>query len=189
MKKRLILALLGLALAWGAAAQGVHEINLFTGGFMSGLDISDGGAYRSDLYSLYEPQHYSKSSPVLSLDYHYAFNKVFKFGFQVHYGFCTGHTWYRMGGRPSNEFRRDMMGFMPQVKVCIPGSPYFRLYGKVSAGIQFILGEGEDLQPVRAAWEVVPIGAEWGGKRVYGTAEFAFGRVINGGRIGVGFRF
>ena len=44
-------------------------------------------------------------------------------------------------------------------------------------------------RPVEFAWDVVPIGAEWGGRRFYGNAEFCCGSVIQGGRIGIGFRF
>ena len=42
---------------------------------------------------------------------------------------------------------------------------------------------------VRFAWDITPIGFEWGGNTVFGMAELCVGNVLMGGRVGVGFRF
>ena len=69
------------------------------------------------------------------------------------------------------------------------GGQFFRLYAKVAVGMMLNIGHYYTQDPVVFAWDVVPIGCEWGGQRVYGTAELAYGSVIKGGRIGIGFRF
>ena len=181
------------------SAQGKHEIDVFVGGFQSDFialqtDGYEGGtllgrtAASGDLYDLYEPHYSAVSGPVLTLNYHYILHPVFRVGAQLSYGGMIGKKWYRLGSRQQEKYNLHSVAVLPEVKVCIPGMRYFRIYGKAGLGIKLNFGSYE-IAPVQFAWEVVPVGAEWGGQRVFGHAELCYGSVIRGGRIGLGFRF
>ena len=174
-------------------AQGRHEINLTIGG-VSGeytrIDVND-DAY-DDLCGLYEPHYSLNDGPVFSLDYHFKLNQVVYLGAELGYSHLSGYTWYNIGGQQRQKFATDVYSILPQVKLRIPGAAHFRLYGKAAAGIQIVSTNLEELttaSPVRFAWDITPIGFEWGGNRVYGMLEACFGNVLVGGRIGIGFRF
>lgn len=192
MKKFCLLLAFSL-LSLGALAQGRHEINLTLGGFKSEYLEMDAtrNDISGDLYDLYEPHFRVDSGPVVTADYKFALNSIVKVGAQLNYGGVTGYRWYNLGRRESEPYAISMISLLPQVKLCIPGPRHFRLYGKVAAGVQYSFNTKGDVvtNPVRFAWDIVPIGAEWGGQRVYGTAEFCYGNVVKGGRIGMGFRF
>ena len=82
-----------------------------------------------------------------------------------------------------------MLAFLPQVKFFIPSPRHFRLYAKAAAGINLNIGDTIVGEPLSFAWDIVPIGFEWGGQFIFGIAEVSLGNVITGVRIGVGFRF
>jgi hypothetical protein len=44
-------------------------------------------------------------------------------------------------------------------------------------------------KPVTFAWDIAPIGFEWGSNTVYAIFEASFGNVITGMRFGIGYRF
>lgn len=193
MRKLLVsLILLCLALP-NLGAQGRHEINLSFGavsGEFTRLDVSNDNY--NDLCGLYEPHYNVSDGPVLTLDYHFKLNSVVHLGAEFDYSNLSGYTWYRIGGQQRRQFRTDVFTLMPQVKLRIPGAAHFRLYGKAAAGVQFVstnLAERKGETPVRFAWDITPIGFEWGGNFVYGMFETCVGNVIMGARIGVGFRF
>ena len=193
--KKLFSMLVMLLLALPALqAQGRHELNLGFGavsGEYALLDTNEGSG--SDLCGLYEPHYSLERGPVLSLDYHFKLNKVVYLGAEVDYSNVLGRSWYNIGGRKGQSFRTDIFAFMPQVKLRIPGAAHFRLYGKAAMGVRFVLTDLEDELnssfPVHFAWDITPIGFEWGGNTVYGMAELCVGNVLMGGRIGIGFRF
>ena len=184
--KKLLVALSVLVLACGTAAaqDHPHELNLFVGGFNSQyLEYNASPDYSTDLYGLYEPQTYVSTGPVLTLDYNYALLKWLSVGVQLHFNNLNVRTWTRIdNGYEYN--RRNLFSFLPEVKLRIPSSAHFRLYGKVAAGVSFA-----PQYATRFAYDLVPIGCEWAGQRVYGTAELVYGSVVKGGRIGIGFRF
>lgn len=184
------LALLSL----GALAQGRHEFNLMLGGYKSEFIEMEPNAdiVRGDLFDIYETHYHVDSGPCFTLDYKFALNSVIKVGAQFNWGEVDGYTWYRMGTRKGEEFRMDMLSLLPQVKFCIiPNSRHFRPYAKLAAGVQYTMNTkgAVSTAPVKFAWEVVPIGAEWGGQVIYGTAEFCYGTIVKGARIGIGYRF
>ena len=204
MRKILLFLTCLAGFAGSLQAQGRHELNVFLGGFKSeylkgekqsdlwgillfnNLDKVD---YNGDLYDLYEPHYNIKSGPVLTVNYHYILKDWLRVGAQANVGAVKGKIWYRLGNKPDRDYNQTMLSILPEVKLCIPGLRHFRLYGKVAAGVQFNLGTRISKSPVEFAWDVVPLGAEWGGARIYGNAEVCLGSVIQGGRIGMGFRF
>lgn len=189
--KKFLFALCLFAGCLCAGAQGKHEINFYLGGSdATFMTLEDNSAkYHSDLYAMYEPSYNYNCGPSLTLDYNYNVLGWLLLGGQVNYSTIEGTRWYRLGDRPDVQFNYQIFSVLPQAKIHIPSSRHFRLYAKVAAGLQLRVGEMLDVSPLRLAWDVAPIGAEWGGNRFYGTAELCVGNVICGGRIGVGFRF
>lgn len=185
MKKLLIslLALVGIC-GTALAQDHPHELNLYIGGFNSQyLSYTAVPDYSSDLYGLYEPQTSVRTGPVYTLDYNYAVLDWVSVGLQFHYNHLNVSTLTRID-YSYNYYKSDMFSFLPEVKLRIPSSRHFRLYGRAAMGISFASQYGS-----RFAYDLVPIGCEWAGQRVYGTAEVVFGSLIKGGRIGIGFRF
>lgn len=194
MKKLLIFisAAILTAGSFGAKAQGRTDINLYMG-FMNAtytsLDNAGGRYSHRDLYSIYEPYYTVHSGPSYTLDVNRRIFPWLGAGLQANYSYMSGTKMYNIGNAPKREFRQTMLAFLPQVKFFIPSPRHFRLYAKAAAGIGLNLGETIVGTPVDFAWDIVPIGVEWGGQFIYGTAEFCAGNVITGARIGIGFRF
>lgn len=184
--KKLLIVLSALALLGGTAAaqDHPHELNLYLGGFNSQfLGYNVNIDYSTDLYALYEPQTSVSTGPVLTLDYNYSIMKWLSVGAQFHYNHLKVRTVERIDN--SYEYHsRDMFSFLPEVKLRIPSPAHFRLYGKAAIGVSFAPHFA-----TRFAYDLVPIGCEWAGQRVYGTAELVYGSLVKGGRIGIGFRF
>ena len=184
--KKLLIALSVLVLSCGtvAAQEHPHELNLFVGGFNSQfLSYSTSMDYSTDLYGLYEPQTRVTTDPALTFEYNYAVLKWLSVGAQVHYNHLNVSTMTRIDNS-YDHYHRDMFSFLPEVKLRIPSPDHFRLYGKAAIGVSFV-----PQLSTRFAYDLVPLGCEWAGQRVYGTAELVFGSVIKGGRIGIGYRF
>jgi hypothetical protein len=184
--KKLLIALSFFVLACGTAAaqEHPHELNLYLGGFNSQfLNFNATPDYSTDLYALYEPQNRVTAGPVLTLEYSFDVLKWLSVGAQFHYNHLNVKTLTRIDNS-YDYYKRDMFSFLPEVKLRIPSPTHFRLYGKVAAGVSFA-----PQYATRFAYDLVPIGCEWAGQRVYGTAEVVYGSVIKGGRIGIGFRF
>lgn len=194
MMKRLLILVTLLCLAFPALrAQGRHEFNLSLGLLSSEQVLLSGSESNYlELYELYEPHYNAEGGDVVTLDYNFKLNKVVHIGAQLDYSHVRGRSWYSIGGQQGQQFSTNIFSFLPQVKLRIPGSPHFRLYGKAAAGINILVTDLEirkKSSPVRFAWEIVPFGFEWGGNRVYGMAEVCVGNVLLGGRLGIGFRF
>lgn len=202
--RKFLLILLCLSCCAGALhAQGRHEINAFLGGYKAEFLQADNTdffgfvfgnldfevTHSGDLADLYEPHYFIQSSPVLTLCYHYSINSWLRVGAQADLSYLSGKITYNMGNRPRTQFKQTMLDLLPEAKFMIPGSRHFRLYGKVAAGVQMNMGTLMSSSPVEFAWEIAPIGAEWGGQRFYGNAEFCWGNVLRGIRIGMGVRF
>ena len=189
--KRLILAALAACLLFPglSKAQGRHEINLFIGGYNSQYASANTNfvAPYNDLYAIYEYQHTYETGPVYTLSYGYAPIRWISVGAQVNYGKVGVSTWRAVDNSWSSD-KMENISVLPQVKFHIPSSRHFRLYGKLALGAT-LSSSLTAKQTVKAAYEWVPIGFEWAGQFFYGTAELATGTVIQGGRIGIGFRF
>ena len=177
---------------FGAKAQGKNDINLYMG-FMNSayttLDNSSSGYLHQDLYSIYEPYYTISSGPSFTLDYNRRILSWLGAGVQANYSYMNGFKQYNIGNAPRQEFNQTMLAFLPQVKFFIPSPRHFRLYAKVAAGMNLNIGETIVGEPFSFAWDIVPIGFEWGGQVVFGIAEVSLGNVITGVRIGLGFRF
>lgn len=193
MKKFLIFIYAAILTAgsFSARAQGRTDINLYMG-FMNAtytsLDQTRGTSHK-DLYSIYEPYYTVNSGPSLTLDVNRRLLPWLGAGLQAGYSYMSGEKNYKIGNAPRRSFSQTMLDFLPQVKFFIPSPRHFRLYAKAAAGIHLNLGETIVGEPVAFAWDIVPIGFEWGGQFIYGTAEVCAGNVITGARIGIGFRF
>lgn len=167
-----------------SGAQGKHEINAYIGGFNSQyVSAQPNQNNDTDLYGMYEPQYRFSSGPVVTLDYNYALLSWLSVSAQFNYGKVSGTEW-RRADSSINQFARESFSLLPGVKMRIPSPRHFRLYGRASIGVRYTNNGTFDF-----AWDLVPLGVEWGGQRVYGTAEGVFGNIIKGGRIGIGFRF
>ena len=194
MKKLLIFisAVILTAGSFSARAQGRTDINLYMG-FMNAtytsLDQSASRNTHRDLFSIYEPYYSVTSGPSLTLDVNRRIFPWLGAGFQANYSYMSGTKMYNIGNAPMETFRQTMLAVLPQVKFFIPSPRHFRLYAKAAAGIGLNLGKTIVNDPVSFAWDIVPIGFEWGGQFIYGPAEFCAGNVITGARIGIGFRF
>ena len=200
MKKLLLLLCMAFSATCLYAQGSRHEMNVFIGGFytsyaqMEGQGLFSGGqdvadAHSNDLWDLYEPHYSVRSGPVLTINYHYLLNNYLRVGGQLSYGAMSGTTWHKLGNKAAEDFSQRTFYVLPEIKACIPGPlRLFRLYGKAAVGMQYNFGTLAG-KPAGWAWEVTPIGAEWGGQVFYGNAEFCWGSVIRGGRIGFGFRF
>lgn len=187
--KKLFILLLFLALgAVQVQAQKRHQIEIYMGGLGAEFDELNLESNRSDLFSLYEPQTNAQSEPVFTLSYTYSLLKWLRLGLQMDYTMISGNSWYRLGNKPSTSFKKDIFYALPQVQAMVPGLPHLRPYARIAAGIQVNTGEFKGA-PVQFAFDLVPLGIEWGGQRVYGTAEISYGSVVRGGRLGIGFRF
>lgn len=185
MKKLLITLSFLVGVCGAALAQDhPHELNLYIGGFNSQfLSYNTTPEYSTDLYALYEPRTSVSTGPVLTFDYNYAILNWLSVGAQIHYNHLNVRTVKWIDG-VYDSYSRNMFSFLPEVKLRIPSSAHFRLYGKAALGVSFASQFG-----ARFAYDLVPIGCEWAGQRVYGTAELVYGSVVKGGRIGIGFRF
>lgn len=185
MKKILIaLSVLVFTCCAAAAQEHPHELNLYIGGFSSQyLGYRVAPDFSSDLYSLYEPQTRVTTGPVLTFDYNYSVLKWLSVGAQVHYNRLEVKSFTRIENS-TDIYMSDMFSFLPEVKLRIPSPAHFRLYGRVAMGVSFAPRFN-----TRFAYDLVPLGIEWAGRRVYGTAELVYGSVIKGGRIGIGYRF
>lgn len=173
-----------------AGAQGLNEINVFLGGLNGTYAaLEDGGASHTDLYSLYEPEYSIACNPTLTVDFNHKLLKWLGVGVQTNYTTLSGTVRYRTGNSAVTKVSQRVVSILPQAKFYIPSPRHFRLYGKAGAGVNLNFGKAIAGSPVNFAWDIVPIGCEWGGQRVYGTAEICLGNVITGGRIGIGFRF
>ncbi len=183
-KTVIIIAALLLAAVTAKAQTNPHEINFYIGGYNSQfLEYNTDQNTAMDLYSLYEPMYNVTTGPVLTVDYNYSVLKWLSVGAQLHYSQITVNSYTRIEGS-SNTAKRNIFCFLPEAKLRIPSPAHFRMYGRLAAGISYTPSLG-----VRFAYDIVPFGIEWGGQRVYGTAEVVYGNVIKGGRIGMGFRF
>ena len=192
MMKRLSLLLLLLAAAGGALrAQGPHELHLSVSGPAGGGIYDDSGSlfnWGSDLYSIYEPGERVDSGPVYSLGYTYALRSWLRVGAEA----SIGMLWVDKGqarawGDQVEATWQRLYTVMPLVHLVALNAPHFKIYGKIAAGGQLSIGDYEGLK-IRPAVEVVPLGLQWGGERIFGLAEFGIGNVYVG-RLGIGLRW
>lgn len=192
MKKNLLLLLAGLVLSTGLLqAQGKSHLHISLGGapaeFTSFQENQSGGII--DLYTMYEPQYVMNTEvPVFTLDYAVDMGRWFRLGLEMNYAELRGSVSYMLGNRPRMDFEKYILTALPELRLRIPSPRHFRLYCKAAAGVMVTMGKHQD-PPVRFAYDLVPIGAEWGGQKIYGLGELCWGNVIRGGRIGLGFRF
>ena len=189
MKRTFCLAI-ALFLSIVLRAQGPHSVQAYIGGFNAEYQAANlDDNYASDLYGLYEPHRQIQSGATLTLEYNREILPWLHVGGQFNYAHLYITEWYNMGTRqPRPNQAKNIFSLLPEAKFRIPSPRHFRLYGKVAAGVSVNIGHYNGA-PVNFAWDLVPIGCEWGGQRIYGTAELCYGSIIRGGRIGMGFRF
>lgn len=191
MKKKLFILLLCLvASVVSLQAQGRHQLEAYIGGPNSeAIAFQTTQGSTTDLYALYEPQTSLESDmTVFTLDYMYSLNKWIRLGVQTDVASIKGKTWYKLGNKATSTFEKTMLYTLPQFQCMVPGLKHLRPYGRLALGVQVNIGSYKDA-PVRFAYDIVPVGIEWGGQRVYGTAELVYGSIIQGVRIGIGCRF
>ena len=189
--KRILLACLMALLAGAAWAQGPHELHLSVSGPAGGGIHDDSGSlfnWGSDLYSIYEPGERVDSGPVYSLGYTYALRSWLRVGAEA----SIGMLWVDKGqarawGDQVEATWQRLYTVMPLVHLVALNAPHFKIYGKIAAGGQLSIGDYEGLK-IRPAVEVVPLGFQWGGERIFGLAEFGIGNVYVG-RLGIGLRW
>ena len=187
--KKVFLLLTGVLLCSAALAQGPHHINAYIGGFNAEFRASQVDEYITDLYYMYEPHYQIDSGPTLTIEYNYEVLPWLQLGVQTNYAHLYITAWYNVNGyKAEPKQAKNIFSVLPEAKFRIPGARHFRLYGKAAAGVMVNVGNYKG-DAVGFAWDLVPIGCEWGGQRVYGTAELCYGNIIQGGRIGIGFRF
>ena len=190
--KRILLVCLMTLLAGAAWAQGPHEVRLSISGPAGGGIYDDSGSlfnWGSDLYSMYEPGERVDSGPVYSLGYTYALRSWLRVGVEA----SVGMLWVDKGqprawgdGVVEATWQR-LYTVMPLVHFVALNAPHFKIYGKIAAGGQLSVGDYEGTK-FRPAIEVVPLGFQWGGERIFGLAEFGIGNVYVG-RLGIGLRW
>ncbi|MBP3203592.1 MAG: hypothetical protein J6M31_08340 [Bacteroidales bacterium] len=187
--KKVFSLLAGVFLCASIWAQGPHHINVYIGGFNAEYQETRTESYTSDLYSMYEPHYQINSGPTATVEYNFAVLPWLEVGAQANYAHLNTLTWRTVNGIQTDPKQsKEIFSVLPEAKFRIPSPRHFRLYGKAAAGIIINAGAYTGA-PVQFAWDLVPIGCEWGGQRVYGTAELCYGNIIRGGRIGIGFRF
>ena len=76
---------------------------------------------------------------------------------------------------------------MPLVQLVAIDGPHFKFYGKLAAGGQLSVGDFEKTT-LRPAWQIVPVGLQWGGEKIFGLAEMGYGNVYLV-RVGMGIRW
>ena len=194
MMKRIFLLLFLLAAAGGPlCAQGPHELHLSVSGPAGGNRIGSylGTLYNwgTDLYSMYEPGELIEPGPVYSLGYTYSLRNWLRVGAEA----SIGMLWVDKGqarawgdGAVDSSWQR-LYTVMPLVHFVALNARHFKIYGKIAAGGQLSLGNYEGTK-IRPAVEVVPLGLQWGGERIFGLAEVGFGNVYVG-RLGIGLRW
>lgn len=82
---------------------------------------------------------------------------------------------------------QNYLTVMPLVSLFAVDRPHFKLYGKLAAGGQLSVGDFEGTR-IRPAWQVVPLGLQWGGEKLFGFAEGGYGNVYLV-RMGLGIRW
>lgn len=175
----------------GAKAKGRDEINLFAGFMNATYTYANQGRsiLSYDLFGLYEPSYDITCGPTVTLDYNHRILSWLGAGVQANWAYLYGNGQYVLGNAPVTAFSQHIMAVLPQVKFYIPGPKHFRPYSKVAAGVGFILGDTVVGKPFSFAWDIAPIGFEWGSQMLYATFESAVGNVITGVRFGIGYRF
>lgn len=197
VKKVLVFCFAGL-LSFGAAAQQrkaaiQHEVHLSASGPAVGYVYSDayGSLYNwgTDLYSLYEPGERVDAGPVFSIGYTYAFRRWLKPGVEASWSILWAdksqpRAW---GNGNVDRFCQRYYAVMPLVHFMALDNPHFKIYGKLAAGGQLSVGDFEKTT-LRPAWQIVPVGLQWGGEKIYGLAEMGYGNVFLI-RCGIGIRW
>lgn len=185
----LLLALLAGFLLPARAQDFRHEVNL-SAGFMPRiyLEIENAPGYSGDLASIYEPRVQAEGMPLFGVDYAYAVLRWLKLGGEMDFTHIHGLTRELYRNTVVNEFSRYAVYLMPQAKVFAVDIPHFKVYAKLALGMNLNLGTAL-VDPVQLAWSVTPLGLQWAGDRVFGTLELTNGNVLQGVRLGVGFRF
>jgi len=184
--------LAALAIGQNLSAQKKDEINIHTGfastEYILAIDAINSGD--TDLYSIYEPSYGNlRGFSCLTVSYSHKLLPWLGVGGIIGGTYFSGFAQYKTQHNSTVAFEQVSLQLLPQAKFFIPSPKHFRLYGKAGVGINFTVGTSKISEPVRFAWEVVPIGFEWGGNVVFGTAEFCAGSIMCGARIGIGVRF
>lgn len=190
--KKILLFLLPL-IALTANAQGRHEVSAFLGGPVTEFSsYSNSSSFSQiDLYSIYEPRYVTDSGVNFGIDYTYTLKNWLKLGVQADMSIITMRVYAPEVEGPFVDYGKHSFysaSLFPVAKFFCLNKRIVKLYGKVGAGISFAFSDVKESR-IAFAYEIVPIGIQLGGQRVYCTSEFVTGSEIVGFRIGCGFRF
>ena len=195
MVKKLLFCIILMVFFGGVLhAQGPHELRIGISGPAAGtrhvFDFASRFFYAgTDLYCLYEESLQLDSAPVFSVDYSYTLKGWLRPGLEFSLGFMRVNS-IPPRAFPDREIQscsQQYYSLLPFVNLMALDEPHFKIYGKIGVGGQLTAGEwkGKSFYP---AWQIAPLGLQWGGERIFGFFELGFGDVYIA-RGGVGFRW
>lgn len=191
--KKVILTILLSVLALGARAQGPHEVHISISGPAVGYRYADSFGilydWGTDLAAMYEGCERVDAGPVFSIGYTYTLRNWLRPGMEASMGLLWADRSHprAFGNWNVDSFSQRYITLMPLVHLVAFERPHIMIYGKVAAGGQLSVGDFEKTT-FRPAWQVIPIGLQWGGEKVFGLAEAGFGNVYLF-RLGMGIRW
>ncbi len=161
--------------------------SIATGGEFRGRDYVNGG----DLYYFCEPYYDYGMTPEISMDFNVHLKKWLKVGGKLGFWSMWGDWINPITDRVIGKKKATEFSLVGQVRFTYVNKPTLKVYSGLAAGAAYRYGRdcGEYTSKILPAYEVVPIGLQWSGKPVYLTTEWAFGSMILGGRLGIGYRF
>ena len=191
--KRILLSCLVVLFSGAMWAQSPHEVHLSVSGPAVGYvycgDFGSPYNWGTDLSSMYEPGERVDAGPGYSIGYTYALRRWLRPGIEASMSILwADRTQPRAWGNDNVErFSQQYFAVMPLVHFVMLDSAHFKYYGKLAAGGQLSMGDFEKTT-LRPAWQIVPVGLQWGGEKVFGLAEMGYGNVYLV-RFGVGIRW
>lgn len=123
--------------------------------------------------------------PYMAVEGFYSFNGRWSVGASLGYCGLSGKV-VRADGTVRS---RDNLVLLPLTVIgrCnYINHPAFKLYGTLEAGAMFSVSGGFSVVP---DIQLNPLGAEFGGRRLFGLFDLGFGMSYFGARVGMGYRF
>ena len=197
--KKLLLLLLALGWALGAAAQDVPhkvEIELSAGTAPFNLAtkrFNDFFYIPGDLASIYGSHaEVAGFSPCVGLRVGYRVKRWFKVGAELDWDMERWKEVRNLTDEAVGEFSRQNFYLMPTARFYFATSRIVTAYGGLGFGVRYSIVNSRnldmDVKPVGFAWQLVPIGIRVG-RRFCGFAETAIGSACLGVRGGIGYCF
>ena len=191
--KKIVWVFLLLPLCLSMHAQGPHEIQLSMSSLpdsytSSIIDLYD-SSYSTDLAGLYEEREWAEPGPVLQVGYAYKVRSWLQLGVEATWSYLVIDRRHSLasGSREIDSVHQNIVSLMPGISLFALDLAHVKLYGKVAGGGLVSVGDYDGFA-FRPAWQVMPLGVQWGGERVFALAEAGVGNVYNF-RLGVGIRW